>query len=39
MKYSLRKKAGFTCEAKIRKVLFKNANFMDVIIYAKIKDE
>ena len=31
-------KAGFTFDAKLKKALFKNGEFMDEIIYAKLKD-
>jgi len=31
-------KAGFTLEARLKKALFKNAEFMDEIIYTKLKD-
>jgi RimJ/RimL family protein N-acetyltransferase len=31
-------KAGFSFEAKLKKALFKNGEFMDEIIYAKLKD-
>jgi RimJ/RimL family protein N-acetyltransferase len=31
-------KAGFTFEARLKKALFKNGEFMDEIIYVKIKD-
>jgi len=31
-------KAGFTFEARLKKALFKNREFMDEIIYAKLKD-
>ncbi|MDR0333630.1 MAG: GNAT family N-acetyltransferase [Dysgonamonadaceae bacterium] len=33
------KKAGFTFEAKLKKALFKNGEFMDEMIYAKFKNE
>ena len=31
-------KAGFTLEARLKKALFKNGEFVDEMIYAKIKD-
>jgi RimJ/RimL family protein N-acetyltransferase len=31
-------KAGFTLEARLKKALFKNGEFMDELIYAKFKD-
>jgi RimJ/RimL family protein N-acetyltransferase len=31
-------KAGFSLEARLQKALFKNGEFMDEIIYAKLKD-
>jgi len=31
-------KAGFCLEARLKKALFKNGEFMDEIIYAKLKD-
>jgi len=32
-------KAGFTLEARLKKALFKNGEFMDELIYTKFKDE
>ena len=31
-------KAGFVCEARLKKALFKNGNYMDEFIYAKFKN-
>ena len=30
-------KAGFVCEARLKKALFKNGEFMDELIYVKLK--
>jgi len=32
-------KAGFKLEARLEKALFKNGEFMDELIYAKLKDK
>jgi len=31
-------KAGFTLEARLKKAVFKNGEFMDELIYAKLKE-
>lgn len=32
-------KAGFTCEARHKKALYKNGEFMDELVYVTFKDE